>query len=87
MSAPITTNVSTTTITLRPWTREEVERLVAWVEDNQDKLRGKQITWYKEVKEEAFVDDGNITVKKISEKVGNMKRVWKDAKAIQARSG
>ena len=57
------------------------------MEDNQDKLRSKQITWYKEVKEEAFADDDNITVKKISEKVSNMKRVWKDAKAMQARSG
>jgi len=41
-----------------------LERLVAWIEDNEEKLRGKQIAWHKEVKEEAFADEDHITVKK-----------------------
>ena len=77
----------TTTTTLRPWTREELERLVTWMEENREKLRGKQITWYKEVKDEEFGAEAHITVKKISDKLGNMRKVWKDAKAMQARSG
>ncbi|KAF8416864.1 hypothetical protein EV426DRAFT_721555 [Tirmania nivea] len=55
----------------RPWTQEEVEQLIAWMEDNQEQLRGKQIAWYKEVKEQIFGDEDHIT----------------DAKAMQTRSG
>ncbi|KAF8439644.1 hypothetical protein BGX38DRAFT_1206943 [Terfezia claveryi] len=62
--------------TPRPWMREEVERLIGWMEENQELLRGKQVVWHKD-----------ITVKRISEKMGNIKKAWKDAKAMQARSG
>jgi len=37
--------------TTQAWTRDEVERLISWVENNQEQLRGKQIVWHKEVKE------------------------------------
>ena len=57
------------------------------MEENQEKLRGKQITWYKEVKDAEFADEDHITVKKISDKLGNMRRVWKDTKAMQVQSG
>ncbi|KAF8430248.1 hypothetical protein EV426DRAFT_713247 [Tirmania nivea] len=63
---------TTTANSFRPWKREEVERLVGWMEENQELLRGKQV---------------HITVKKISEKMSNMKKAWKDAKAMQARPG
>ena len=30
-----------------PWTKEEVERLVVWMEENPEELRGKQAArWY-----------------------------------------
>jgi len=32
------------------------------MEDNQGKLRGKQIAWHKEVKEEAFAGGGSFAV-------------------------
>ena len=62
---------------------------MGWIEDNRELLRGKQLTWHKLVKEEVFIDntDEHIVVKKITEKVNNMKKRWKEAKAMQERSG
>ena len=34
----------------RNWTKEEMERLVGWMEENQESLRGKQAVWHKDVK-------------------------------------
>ena len=48
--------------------------MVAWMEDNQELLRGKQATWYKDIKDQVFVNDDHITLKKIKEKATNMKR-------------
>ncbi|KAF8459360.1 hypothetical protein BGX38DRAFT_2985 [Terfezia claveryi] len=75
------------TTTPRPWTRGEVEKLISWMEENHEQLRGKQIAWHKEVKEQSFALEEHITVKKISEKIGNMKKAWKGARAMQIRSG
>ncbi|KAF8461924.1 hypothetical protein BDZ91DRAFT_736061 [Kalaharituber pfeilii] len=72
---------------LTMWRKDEFERLVAWMEDNQEAIRGKQITWYKQVKEQVFAYEDHITVKKISDKMANAKRAWKEAKAILERSG
>ena len=50
--------------------------------------RDEQIAWHnKEAKEQVFGAEEHITVKRISEKMGNMKKTWKDAKAMQAQSG
>jgi len=68
--------------TTQAWTRDEVERLISWIEDNQEQLRGKQIAWHKGVKEQVFGAEEHITVKRISKKMGNMKKTWKDAKAM-----
>ncbi|KAF8417327.1 hypothetical protein EV426DRAFT_721276 [Tirmania nivea] len=69
------------------WSRPEAERLIAWMEENQEELRGKQITWHKLVKGQVFADEDHITVKRIMDKATNMKRSWKDARAMQQRSG
>jgi len=42
---------ATATTTPRPWTRDEVERIIAWMEDHEGEIRGKQVQWHKEVKE------------------------------------
>ena len=34
-----------------------------------------------------FADQDHIAVKRITEKMSNMKKAWKDAKAMQQRSG
>ena len=39
------------------------------------------------MKDQVFANDDHITLKKIKEKATNMKRAWKDAKAMQGRSG
>jgi len=56
------------------------------MEDNQEQLRGKQIAWHKEkeVKKQIFGAEEHITVKRVSEKMGNMEKTWKDAKAMQS---
>ncbi|KAF8433060.1 hypothetical protein BGX38DRAFT_1276314 [Terfezia claveryi] len=51
-----------------PWSKEDVKRLVAWMEDHQDKLCGKQAVWHKDVKDQVFGEDEWITVKRIKEK-------------------
>ncbi|RPB18712.1 hypothetical protein L211DRAFT_692041 [Terfezia boudieri ATCC MYA-4762] len=50
-------------------------------------LRGKQLAWYKDVKEQVFGDNEDITVKRIGEKVQNMKIAWRNARKIQEQSG
>ena len=54
---------------------------------NQEELRGKQITWHRRVKEQVFSSEEHITVKRITDKATNMKRSWKEARAMQQRSG
>ena len=73
----------------QPWTKDEMERLVAWMEENPQDLKGKQIAWHKDVKDQVFSEPGDehITVKKITEKASNMKRRWKEAKAMAELSG
>jgi len=70
-----------------PWSKSESERLVAWMEENQEELRGKQITWHKLVKEQVFPSEEHITIRRITDKATNMKRSWKEARAMQQRSG
>ena len=56
------------------------------MEDNQELLRGKQRAWHKVAKDEVFANEVHITVKKITDKATNMKRVWKEAREMQQRS-
>ena len=73
-----------------PWKAEELESLIAWMEENHELLRGRPSDWVIKVKESAFPDNagfGHITLKKIKDKYNNMKKAWRDAKAIQERSG
>ncbi|KAF8428737.1 hypothetical protein EV426DRAFT_711420 [Tirmania nivea] len=45
----------------RAWPKEDVERLVCWMEEHQENLRGKQAAWHKDVKEQVFAEDPDIT--------------------------
>jgi len=53
------------------------------MEDHEEEIRGKQVQWQKEVKEQVFADEEHIPVKRIIEKMGNMRKAWKDVKAMQ----
>ncbi|KAF8430147.1 hypothetical protein EV426DRAFT_708274 [Tirmania nivea] len=57
----------------RTWPKEDMERLVCWMEDNQEKLRGKQAAWHKDVKEQVFAEDPDITsdARKLREQSGS----------------
>jgi len=57
------------------------------MEDHEEEIRGKQVQWHKEVKEQVFADEEHILVKRITEKMDTMRKAWKDAKAMQERPG
>ena len=40
-----------------PLTRDKLEQIVAWIEDNQELLRGKQTAWHKDIKDQVFAND------------------------------
>ena len=67
----------------RNWIKDDIERLVHWMEENQIKLRGKQSVWHKDVKEQVFGQNGDITVKRIGEKVQNMKNACRNARKLR----
>jgi len=48
--------------------------MIAWREVHEEELRGKQIQWHKEVKEQVFADEEHIPIKRITEKMGNMRK-------------
>jgi len=52
------------------------------MEENSEEWREKQVKWHKDVKDELYANKDHITVKKIGEKAANMKKQWKDMKAI-----
>ena len=64
-----------------------MEHLIDWMEENLWDLKRKQLAWHKEVKDEVFAVHEHITIKKIGEKAGNMKKHQKQAKAKQDQSG
>jgi hypothetical protein len=73
-----------------PWKAEELENLITWMEENHELLRGRPADWINKVKESIFPDNAgfaHITVKKVKDKYNNMKKAWKDAKAMQEQSG
>ncbi|KAF8427057.1 hypothetical protein EV426DRAFT_715314 [Tirmania nivea] len=43
--------------TYMAWSKDDVERLVGWMEENQEALRGQQKKWHKDIKEEVFADE------------------------------
>ncbi|KAF8418336.1 hypothetical protein EV426DRAFT_645415 [Tirmania nivea] len=57
--------------TYMTWSKDDVERLVGWMEENQEALRGQQKKWHKDIKEEVFADEG-ITVNRIRDKLSNI---------------
>ena len=70
----------------RNWVKEDVERLVHWMEENQQSLQGKASVWHKDVKEQVFAENEEITVKRIKEKAQNMKNAWRTARKIWEQS-
>ena len=56
------------------------------MDDNQLKLREKQSVWHKDLKEQVFATNADIMVKRIGEKVQNMKNAWRNARKLQDKS-
>ena len=75
--------------TNQPWTKDEIELLIGWMEENPQLLRGKQLAWHKDVLQQVFSDEAfeHITLKKIEDKVVNMKRAWQAARLMADNSG
>ena len=90
-SGPQTTTLSqpSSSKAYKPWQKEEVERLIGWIEEHVDQMQGKRNEWAKQAKEEVFSTplDDHITAKKIQDKARNMRTAYNKAKQMQLRSG
>lgn len=69
------------------WTDDELERFIAWMEENQEEIRGSTIKWTTYLKESVFADADHIDTKQIKSKYHNMKSLWQQAKQMQEQSG
>ena len=72
---------------VRGWNDQDLEAFLAWLEDNQQLLRGSITFWATKAKEAVFADNENIDIKKIKSKYHNMKYSWNAAKKMQEQSG
>jgi hypothetical protein len=72
---------------MRSWSDETNEKLLGWMEENRELLRGAALPWMTKVKEAVFANNDDIDVKKIKSKYHNMKASWKAAKKLQEASG
>jgi len=60
---------------------------VGWMEENEASLKRKQSVWHKQVKDQVFADHDEITLKRVKEKVQNMRAAWKEARKLGGGSG
>jgi hypothetical protein len=67
---------------MRSWEVPELEKLLAWMEDNQELLRGSTAHWTRKIKEVVFPDNEDIDAKKIKAKYHNMRKAWSAAKKM-----
>lgn len=72
---------------LIPWTDNELERYLRWMEENSELLQGPTNGWTSRLKETVFKDEDRIDVKRIKFKFHNMRTSWQRAKQMQERSG
>jgi adenine C2-methylase RlmN of 23S rRNA A2503 and tRNA A37 len=63
--------------------------MIDWMEENRHLMSRKQGLWHRRMKEEVFSGSEyvKITVKRIGEKVTNMRRAYRQAKELQNQSG
>jgi hypothetical protein len=66
----------------RGWKDQELEAFLAWLEDNQQLLRGSSTLWATKAKEALFADNEDVDVKKIKSNFHNMKNCKEDAGAV-----
>ena len=71
----------------RNWTKEEMERLVCWMEEDVESLHGKRAVWHKDVKAQVFAEDEEMTLIRIRDKAQNMKKAWSEARKLREQSG
>ena len=73
---------------MRGWNDEDHEKLLAWMEENRELLRGT-IHWMTKAKDikNVFADNEDKDIKKIKSKYHNMRNSWKAAKKLQEQSG
>ena len=55
--------------------------------ENHVLLRGRPADWIHKVKDDIFLDNDNITAKKVRDKFTNMKKAGMEAKMMQEQSG
>jgi len=58
------------------WERSDVERLVDWMVENQEALKGRKGAWVKVCKEQVFGNQPGVTTGRIGVKYNNLKASW-----------
>lgn len=53
-----------------------MERLVGWMMENQEALRGRKSAWVNDCKEQVFKNDLGVTIERIGVKYNNLKASW-----------
>ncbi|KAF8439653.1 hypothetical protein BGX38DRAFT_1144655 [Terfezia claveryi] len=86
LPTPTISNPNPEEKTYKAWSKEKVEKLIGWMEENQEVLQGLQRKWHKDIKEEVFADDENIIFNRIRDKVLNIKAAWSQAKKARDQS-
>lgn len=71
----------------KPWQKEEVERLIGWLEGHVDLTEGKQSEWTKRAKEEVFSLDDHISTDKIRYKTRNLQTAYNKANRMRLQLG
>jgi len=54
MASSLKTTVIIPKVATFTWEKSDIERLVDWMEENLEALRGSRSTWIKDCKEQAF---------------------------------
>ncbi|KAI5304753.1 hypothetical protein KEM56_005995 [Ascosphaera pollenicola] len=67
---------------MRPWKREEVDALLAWMDEHKEVVRGKMNKWCQQVKDDVFEHNDDIQWTKIKDKYHNMRRQWLNARKL-----
>lgn len=72
-----------------PWAPEEIDLLLTWIEAHHSLIQGRQVDWHRQLKAAVFssAEHDHISIKRITEKMSNLKKAYHKAKALQLERG
>lgn len=72
---------------MKTWAEDDITKLIGWLEEHQEHLRGSKAIWTAMASKELFPHSSDMKPIKIKRKYYNMKAQWVKAKKIQHQSG